>query len=508
MVGKVFLIGAGPGAPDLISVLGRERLSRADLVLYDALVHPDLLDHCKPGAEKQFVGKRAGRPSERQQRINATMIEAARNGRLVARLKGGDPFLFGRGSEEAEVLAEAGIDFEVIPGIPSPIAVAAYAGISLSHRELASSIAFLTATESPEKDRSSHDWKKLATATQTLVIFMGRRRLDSLMRLLIEHGRTPNTPAAVVQSASLPSQRVITGTVGDIADKATAANIGTPALTIVGDVVRLREHLGWFEKKPLFGKRVLVTRPAGQARSLSQLLRDEGADPIAAPTVVICPPTDSGPLTESVRNAGSYDWILFTSRNGVDAFFDELARQGADARRFGSASVCAIGPATAEALRAHGVRADIVPDEYRGEAVADVVQSMSGTLAGKRILLPRAAIAREALPRMLREALATVDVVEAYRSTFPDEDAQQRIRDLIEQRKIDIVTLTASSTVQNLATILGPRAKDLLDPLTIASIGPITTETAEKLGLRVDVTATTYTNEGLVSALAVDAARR
>ncbi len=502
MTAKVYLLGAGPGDPGLITERALRRLREADVVLYDALVHPDLLAHCREDAERVFVGKRAGRPSARQARINERMVKEARAGRVVARLKGGDPYLFGRGSEEAEHLFEAGVPFEVVPGVPSPVVAAAYAGVSLTHRTLSSSVAYITATESPEKDRTSHDWAKLATATETLVIFMGLRKLRGLMKLLVDNGRAPDTPACVIQSASLPAQRTVVGTVATIADRAEEAELGMPSLTIVGPVVSLRRELRWFDTLPLFGKRVLVTRPSGQAAVLSQRLRDEGAAPVEAPTIRIAPPEDPAPLAAAVRSIDRYGWVLFTSRNGVTRFFDEVRRQGGDARVLGGAKVVAIGPGTARALSDAGITADDVPSEHVGEEVARIVlEAHDGDLSGVRVLLPRAAVAREALPESLRAAGAEVDVVPAYRNLPPEGEAAERIRRLIADREIDVVTFTASSTVQNLCAILGEDAASLLSPLTLASIGPITTSTAERLGLEIAVTAREYTNAGLVDAL-------
>ena len=508
-LGTVYLLGAGPGDPELVTARAIRRLGEADLVLYDALIHPDLLSMVRSGAECVFVGKRAGRAGARQSSINRQMIEAAQAGRTVVRLKGGDPFLFGRGSEEAEALVEAGIPFEVVPGVPSPMAVMAYAGIPLTHRGQASSVAFLTATESAEKDRSSHDWSKLATATQTLVLFMGLRKLASLMQLLIEHGRPADTPAAVVQSASLPTQRTIVGTVGDIAERAAEAGISMPALTVVGPVVRLREVLRWYDRQPLFGRRVMVTRPTGQAGVLCRMLMDRGAEPVEAPTIRIEDPEDPGPLRQAVASAQAYDWILFTSVNGVDRFFREVARQGGDARLLGGARVAAIGPGTARGLEARGIRPDQVPSEYRGEAVAaGVLAAHGGTLSGVRVLLPRAAVARDVLPDTLREAGAEVDVVAAYRSLTLGDAEAARMRGLIAEPAVDVVTFTASSTVKNLVAMVGDGFAEQLAPLTVASIGPITTETAREMGIRVDVTATEYTNAGLVHALTDHFARR
>lgn len=500
MSGRVYLVGAGPGDPELITRRGARRLGEADLVLYDALAHPDLLDLAPEAAEKVFVGKRAGRVHERQEATTARMIAAARAGKTVVRLKGGDPYLFGRGSEEAEALAAAGIPFEVVPGVGSPSAAAAYAGISLTHREHGSSVAYITATESPEKDRSSHDWAKLATATDTLVIFMGARKLGALMALLIEHGRPPSTPAAVIVRGSLPTQRVIEGTVATLADLAQHADAGTPALTVVGNVVRLRAQLRWFDTKPLFGARVLVTRPEGTEGSLVEMLRDQGAEPICAPAIAIAPPIDAEPLRAAVQALREYAWVVLTSANGVRALFAALDEAKLDARAFGTARVLAIGPATAEALRARGVRADVVPTEFRGEAAAAALMA-TGDVRGQRILLPRAEVARDALPDALRAAGARVDVVTSYRNVAPDEATRSKLAALIRERGVDVVTFTAPSTVREVLALLGPDGTSLLAALRVASIGPVTTEAAEKAGVRVDVTARSYTAEGLVVAL-------
>lgn len=498
--GRVYLLGAGPGDPELITRRAARRLGEADLVLYDALVHPELLDLAPKTAERVFVGKRAGRVYERQESINARMIEAARAGRVVARLKGGDPYLFGRGSEEAEALAAAGIDFEVVPGVPASVAAPAYAGLSLTHRVHGSSVAYVTASESPLKDSTGHDWSKLATATDTLVIFMGARNLASLMQLLVDHGRPASTPVAFIVRASLPSQRTIVGTVGSIAELVAQQNPGTPALTVVGEVVRLREHLRFFDTLPLFGKRVLVTRPEHSADALATLLRDAGADPIRAPAIRIAPPLDPEPLARSARDAGKYDWVVFTSANGVAAFFDSLAAQQLDARAFGTANVLAIGPATARALGAHGVRADLVPDEFRGEAAAAALIA-AGDVKDRLVLLPRAEVARDALPDALRGAGAKVEIITAYRNVPVDDAARAHLRSLVADGGIDIVTFTAPSTVRETLAVLGQDGPSLLARLTVASIGPVTTEAAVKAGVRVDVTATEYTSEGLVVAL-------
>lgn len=500
--GKVYLVGAGPGDPELITVRGVECLAEADLVLYDALAHAELLDYCSPGAELRFVGKRAGRAAARQASINEQLLAAARAGRIVVRLKGGDPYLFGRGSEEAEQLAAANIPFEVVPGVPSPLAATAYAGISLSHRDKASSIAYLTATESPDKAVSAHDFSRLATATQTLVIFMGLRKLSELMTALMAHGRPGSCPAAVIQSASLPAQRTVVGTVENIAERAAAAGLGMPALTVVGDVVELRRHLRWYDNQPLFGKRVLVTRPRKQAQGFVRALRRVGAEALEFPAICIEAMEDGGALTAAVQRAHEYDWAIFTSVNGVQQFFAVVQQLGRDARCFGGVRLAAIGTGTAQCLSGFGLKADLVPAEFRGEALAEaILAEHGGDLQGASVLLPRAEIARNAIPDRLRSCGARVDVISAYRTLGPDESDIAGLRDALAAGKVDVVTFTSPSTVRHTVESLGEGGVERLSKITVASIGPVTTAEAEQLGLPVDVTASCYTIAGLTSAL-------
>lgn len=494
-LGRVYLLGAGPGDPELITVRARRRLQEADLVLYDALVHPDLLALCKPGASLEFVGKRAGRASERQSDINARLVEAARRGLVVARLKGGDPYLFGRGSEEAEHLAAHGVPFEVVPGVPSPMAATAYAGISLTHRELSSSVAYVTATESPEKDASSHDWSKLATATQTLVIFMGMRQLGALMSLLQKHGRPASTPAAVVHWASTPKQKVVVGTIADLADKAHAAGLGLPSLVLVGEVVRLRERLRWFDVGPLFGKAVLVTRAPHQAASLAALLRERGADARVAPTIAIVPPEDPEPLRRAAREVGRYDALVLTSANAVDRFFAAIDEDGGDTRRIGSAKVFVVGTQTAAALKVYGLRADVIASEQRGEGLlAALLRELPESA---RVLLPRADEAREIVPDGLRAAGHVCDVVPVYRTVPIDDEGLAKVRS--ELAECEAVTLTSGSTVDQLVAAVGVEA---LRDKVLASIGPVTTDALTRHGLVAKVEAGEPSLAGLVEALA------
>ena len=497
--GVVYLIGAGPGDPALITVRGAALLSRCDVVLYDALAHPALLERLKPGAEARFVGKRGGDSfggEEAQDAINRELVTLARRGLVVGRLKGGDPLLFARGAEEALFLAREGVRFEIVPGISSPVAVSAYAGIPLTHRDLASSVLFLTGTAREGAGPDGHDWRRLATRAGTICVLMGMRRLAEIAETLIAHGRAAETPTAVVQWGARPEQRVITAPLSEIAALALAEGFASPALVVIGEVVRLREEMRWFDNRPLFGKRVLVTRAKAQSSDIADALRELGAEPVILPTITIVPPKDGAPLARAARELGSYDWVALTSANGVAALFDELARAGLDARAFGSARVAAIGPGTASALLARGVRANLVPDEHVGEALARAI--LAETKA-PRVLLPRAEIARDALPDAIRAAGGVIDVVAAYASRGPSEDERAALRDAM--RAIDVVTLTASSTVENLVAALGADASAILAKTTVASIGPVTTATATRLGVRVDVTATTYTIEAMLAAL-------
>lgn len=498
--GKVYLLGAGPGDPELVTLRARRRLAEADVVLYDALVHPDILDVCRPEAERVFVGKRGGKPSERQDAINARMVEYASQGKVVARLKGGDPFLFGRGSEEAEFLSDHGVPFEVVPGVPSPLAATAYCGISLTHRDLASSVAYVTATERPEKDATSHDWSKLATATQTLVIFMGLRRLRSLMQTLVDHGRSPDTPAAVVQWASMPQQRTVVATVATLADAVEAAGLAMPALTIVGEVVRLREKLSWWDRRPLFGRRVVITRAREQASTLATLLRDAGATPVELPTIRITEAPDSAALEAAARDAHRYDAVFFASNNAVDHFFEAASRAGLDARCVGAATLVAVGEKTAQALLHRGLRADLAPRSGHGRAAAESLIQHFGDPKGKRVLVPRSRIGREEFPALLRASGAEVDEVVAYDTLPPEQADQDRIRDAFREG-VDAVLFTSSSTVENLVSILGDGAREALADVVVGSIGPTTTATAERLGIRVDFVADAPKIESLVSSL-------
>jgi uroporphyrinogen III methyltransferase/synthase len=495
--GFVSLIGAGPGDPGLLTLQGAASLAAADVVVYDYLANPVLLGHALPEAERIYVGKKAGAHTRTQEEINALLVEQAQSGKRVARLKGGDPFVFGRGGEEALALIEAGVPFEVIPGVSSAMAAPAYAGIPVTHRGLASSFAVITGHEDPTKDQSAVDWQHLATGVDTLIFLMGVGRLAQIVEQLIAHGRPPETPAALVRWGTMPSQKTVSGSLANIVDKVRAAGLKPPAVTVVGQVAALREQLQWFENRPLFGQRILVTRTRQQASVLSARLRELGAEPVELPTIRIEPAGDWAPLDDALGQLSSFDWIIFTSVNGVRFFWERLANAGLDARALHRVQIAAIGPATAGELVARGLRPDYVPQKYVAEAVAAGLEEIQG----QRVLLPRADIARPALADLLREAGAAVSEVTAYRTLRP-ESQDGELRDLL--KGITAATFTSSSTVRNLATMAQGAGLDLsatLRGVVIACIGPVTAQTARELGLAVDVVATEYTIDGLVKAL-------
>lgn len=504
--GIVYLVGAGPGHPKLITVKGLRCLHRADTVIYDRLVNPRLLREVREGAELIYVGKAAGQPSVPQEAINALLIEKAREGKMVVRLKGGDPFLFGRGGEEAEALAEAGVPFEIVPGVTSAIAAPAYAGIPVTHRDYTSTFAVVTGHEDPTKEDSDIDWARIS-GIGTLVFLMGVGNLPLIVEQLIKHGRSPQTPVALVRWGTEPRQETVLGTLADIVEKVQTAKLKPPAVIVVGEVASLREKLRWFDRldrRPLFGRRVLVTRSREQASVLSDRLMELGAEPIEFPLIQIISPEDYSPLDEAIRRLSRYDWIIFTSVNGVRAFVARLKAQGKDIRALGGLKICAIGPATAAELSRYCLNVDYVPDKYVAEAI---VEGM-GDVAGQRILLPRADVAREVLAVELAKAGAEVDEVVAYRTVLGDSpDAD--VKDMLLSGEIDIVTFTSSSTVRNFVAMM--RHGDLteiLEGVTVACIGPITARTARELGIKVDVVAEEYTIEGLIKAIVGEMAKR
>ena len=496
-LGVVSLVGAGPGDPGLITVKGLQRLREADVVAYDRLIDRRLLDEARDDAELIDVGKRAGEKGAPQKNIHTILIDKAHEGKKVVRLKGGDPFVFGRGGEEAQVLAMAGIPFEVVPGVSSASAAPAYAGIPLTHREAASSFTVVSAVEDATKKESAIPWSTLAKTGGTLVVMMGWRALPRVVERLLEGGMTSSMSAAVVRWGTEPYQQTVVGNLGNIVKRAQAAELGPPVVVVIGRVVSLREEIGWYEGKPLFGERVLVTRSRTQASVLSRMLVDEGAEAIEVPTIEIAPPEDFASLDEALRDLRSYRWVVFTSVNGVAAFFKRLNKLGMDARALGGSRVCAIGPITARALEQRGVVPDFTPARYTTQRL---VQGLSEHgVAGVRVLMPRTNIAPEDAARALENLGAEVDQPVAYRTLTPAGSAE-KARGLLGRGKIDIATFTSSSTVQNLIDLLDGDSSPLKNVL-IACIGPVTARKARELGLKVDVVARRNTVAGLVEAL-------
>lgn len=498
--GKVYLVGAGPGDPGLLTLKGRDCLAKADVVLYDYLANPQLLAHAPSTAERVYVGRRGRGAYLDQTEINRLIVQKAQEGRTVVRLKGGDPFVFGRGGEEAEAIAAAGIPFEVVPGVTAATAAPAYAGIPVTHRTLASTVAFVTGHEDPTKESEALEWPRLATAHGTLVFFMGMKNLPTIVARLIEGGRSPETPVALIHWGTWGKQRTITGTLSDIVAQCRAAKFEPPTLIVVGEVVRLRRQLNWFETKPLFGKRILVTRPRTQAVEFSGLLADAGAEPVECPTIETVPPPSWEPVDAVVGRLSEFHWLIFTSVNGIPPFMARLSAANLDARALAGLKICCIGPRTAEELHRYGLRADVVPVEYQAEGVLDALRKEG--VSGCRIVIPRAEVAREVLPEQLRAMGAEVHVVPVYRTVRPDVSFEE-VRVGLRDRTIDMVTFTSSSTVRNFAELFDDRdeLRRATAQVPVACIGPITAETAREHGLEVTVQAGVNTIPGLAQAI-------
>ena len=496
MAGKVYLIGAGPGDPGLITQKGLKAISKADVVVYDYLANPQLLRHAREDAELIYVGKKGGCHTLSQEGINQLLVQKAQEGKVVARLKGGDPFLFGRGGEEAEVLVEAGIPFEVVPGVTSAIAAPAYAGIPVTHREHTSTFSMVTGHEDPTKEGSAIDWAALAKVG-TIAFLMGMKNLPRICENLVREGKAPETPVAVIQWGSTPRQRVVTGNLANIVQKVEEAGLGPPSIILVGEVVQLREKLNWFEKRPLFGKRILVTRTREQASKLIEALEELGAECLEVPTIKILPPESFEPLDQAIAQIDKFAWIIFTSVNGVRFFFERLYAAGKDARALAQSRLAAIGVATAQLIKDHGLLVDLLPKEFRAEGLIEAFRQED--LAGKKVLIPRALEAREILPEELKAMGAEVTVAPAYRTVLPEESVAVVKEEL--RKGVDVITFTSSSTAKNLLKMLGEEAPALLAQVKLASIGPITSETLRRAGFEPHIEATEYTIEGLVQAI-------
>lgn len=497
MGGKVYLIGAGPGDTGLITVRGLELVRTCDVIVYDYLANEEFLEHAKKGVEIIYAGKKGGDHTLPQGGINSLLIEKAKSGKSVARLKGGDPFIFGRGGEEAEELVEAGVDFEVVPGVTAAVAACAYAGIPLTHRSCASSVAFVTGHEKAGKQESAINWKNLSIGTDTLVFFMGVKNLPHIVKNLVKNGRPAKTPVALIRRGTTPDQKTWLGTLDSIVETAEKEKIAPPSLIVVGEVVKLREKLNWFEKKPLFGKRIVVTRARAQAGVFVKKLEALGASALEFPTIETAPPDSWSGLDKALDNVSSYQWVIFTSVNGVGYLLERMREKGRDIRDLAGPKICAIGRKTADAVEATGMMVELVPEEFRAEAIIDAI----GDVRGQKILIPRARKAREILPEQLREKGADVEVVIAYQTLKPTAKKPDVIRK-IRAGEVDMVTFTSSSTVSNFAGMFEKsELAEIQGRLKAAAIGPITKQTAEKFGFGIDIMPNEYTMEGLTQSI-------
>jgi uroporphyrinogen III methyltransferase / synthase len=496
----VYLIGTGPGDPGLISARGARYLSAADVVLYDHIVNPRLLRYPRQDAEKIDVGLAAPQPLD-QEAINYLLVEKAREGKIVARLKWGDPFLFDRGGQEALFLHEHGIPFEVVPGIPAAIGATSYAGVPLTYPGGGDSVTFVRGHEDESSTAPDIDWASLARLGGTVVCYAGPRQLNEILKALLANGFDPSESAAIIYDGTYPTQRTTDGTLQELAEM---KNLRTkPAILVVGRVVALRQHLRWFDERPLFGKKIVVTRSREQAGELVDLLESLGAEPIEAPMIRVEPPDDYGPLDKATAEAGTYDWIIFTSANGADFFLRRLMAGSGDIRDLKGVRLVAIGPATAERLARQGLRVDLEPAESRAEAIVHALREL-GEIKGKRFLLPRADIAREVLPEELRRSGADVTEVVAYRTVLAEieREGDPDIYRMLLEKRIDVVTFTSASTVKNFVQIFGAdQSPDLLNATKVASIGPVTAEAAEQYGIKTAIMPKEYTIPALVQAI-------
>lgn len=484
----VYLIGAGPGDAGLLTIKAREILEMADVVIYDKLADEKLLNYA-PNAEKIYVGKSAGRHTLKQDEINNLLVEKSKTAKNIVRLKGGDPFVFGRGGEEALTLRENNIDFEIVSGVTSAIAVPAYAGIPVTHRGVAASFAVVTGHEDPNKSESSINWEKISTAVDTLIFLMGVENLPKITAKLIENGRAKNTPAAVIRNGTKFSQQVLVSTLENISTDVEKNKIKPPAILVVGEVVKLREKLTWFENKILFGKKIVVTRTRTQASKLTRQLENWGAEVIEFPTIKIVPPSDNFKnLDAAISNIKNFDWIIFTSANGVEKFFERLKNFKLDARALSASKIAVIGSETAKKLTGYNIIPDLIPAEFRAESLVDALKN---SVSGKNILIARAEVARDILPKELEKFGANVTVAAAYKTvadTPPEIDFSQ----------VDLITFTSSSTVENFVAVAGV---ETLKKIKTAAIGTVTADTLKKVGVTADIIAKEFTIAGLVDAI-------
>ncbi len=502
--GFVYLVGAGPGDPGLFTIKGKELLEQAEVVVYDRLVSPEIIAWANPQAELIYVGKESCRHTLSQDEINALLAEKTAQGKMVVRLKGGDPFVFGRGGEEALYVRERGFDFAVVPGISSAIAVPAYAGIPVTHRDATSSFAVITGHEKPGKEVSSINWELISTGIGTLVFLMGVENLEYIVNNLMENGRSPETPVALIRRGTMPDQEVVSGRLNDIVARVREAGLKPPAIIVVGETVDLRQELGWWETGPLWGKRIMVTRSRHQASVLVKKIRELGGEAIEFPTIEIAEEEDLDKLYAAFKNIKSYHWIIFTSVNAVDIFFRELKSQDHDIRSLAGIKIGAIGPATSQRLQRYGLLVELMPDEYQAEGLVKELQAMM--IPGQKVLLPRARGARDILPLQLEDLGAEVEEIFLYQAVVPSSINRINNTELLQQT-IDYITFTSSSTVINFIDMIGNQQAEVLsNRMKVACIGPITAEKAREKGLKVDVIASEYTIDGLLQSILADLA--
>lgn len=512
MKGKVYIVGAGPGDIGLLTVKGLRCLQKAEVVIYDFHLNAQVLNYINHDAEFIYAGKRGGHHTITQDEINEILIKKAEEGKIICRLKGGDPFIFGRGGEEAEALSREGIEFEVVPGISSSVAAPAYSGIPLTHRLYSSSFAVIPGYEDITKKESAIDWSKLATGVGTLVFLMAVKNIGLIAEKLIENGRSPDTPVAVIRWGTRPDQKTVVGTLRDISESMKEKDIKPPATVVVGDVVRLRDSLQWYEKKPMFGYRVLVTREHMEG---FEPLEELGAEVIEFPTIEIVPPVSYEELDKSIDNIDTYDWLIFTSRNGVKYFFKRFFERDRDIRDLKGKKICAIGTMTAKEIKKYGIKTDLIPAEFRAEGLIEAFVKLSrkqtppsltkkgiegGLLKGMRFLFPRAEVAREILPEKVRQLGGEIDIPVAYRTIKP-EARGKRLRRFLKEGRISIATFTSAATFNNFKEIMGEDADNLLKGVTIAAIGPVTGKAIEKAGLHVDIMPEEATIDALVKGI-------
>ena len=494
----VYLVGSGPGDPGLITVKGLECIKKADVIVYDYLVNSVLLRNARKDVELIYVGKKGNQHTMEQDDINQLLVDKANENKIVTRLKGGDPYVFGRGGEEAIVLKDNNIAFEVVPGITAAIASPNYAGIPVTHRTCTSTFGLITGHEDPTKDQSDVDWEKLSTGLGTLTFYMGIKNLPNIVNQLVKHGRSKDTPVAVIRWGTTTHQQTVTGTLSNIVE--VAKDIKPPAITIVGEVVNLRDQLNWFESRPLFGKTIIVTRSRDQASEFSEQLIELGANVLEYPTINITSPDDFGPLDRELDSLESTDWLIFTSVNGVDAFFNRIFELGRDVRDLKGVKICSIGPSTTERIKGFHVSIDCQPPKYVAESVVEALKKVE-ELKGKRFLMPRTDIARSYVPEELRKLGAEVSDIVAYKTVLAT-DGDNIVLDKLKDGEVDIVTFTSASTVKNFVKIIGEdNLSAFKNNVQFASIGPITNESAEEMDIDISIKAEEYTIPGLVQAI-------